>query len=135
MIFGKSISVLLNTLPASPLKTEIDVGPGILRRVWIRWRWGVGNLGGCRIKCHEFQYWPLTRGQWFPSSVEPLEFEEDMDLGDLPLQFVVEAYNLDDSYPHTLWVAFNVLRPGPAPLTAGELMEIFATPALPPAVY
>jgi len=132
MFFPKTIPIPLATAPAAPLRTTVVATAGTLRRIWIRWRWGIGNLGGCRILYHEFQHWPLSLGEWFPSSDASLDFEVDMEIIGDPAEFVVESFNLDDSYPHTLWVAFNILRPSEAPLTAEELMEIFATPALPP---
>lgn len=132
MFFPQTIPIPLDTKPGDPLRTRVVATAGILKHIWIRWRWGIGNLGGCRILYREFQHWPLSLGEWFPSSDASLDFEVDMEITGDPAEFVVESYNLDDSYRHTLWVAFNVLRPGPAPLTAGELMEMFATPALPP---
>jgi len=113
MIYPKTIPIPLGTTQAAPLRTTIEATAGVLKRIWVRWRWGIGNLGGCRILYHEFQHWPLSIGEWFPSNVEPLDFEVDMEITGDPAEFVVEAYNLDDSYPHTLWVAFGILRPGP----------------------
>jgi len=132
MFFPKTIPIPLLTTQAAPLRTTVEATAGTLMRIWVRWRWGIGNLGGCRILYQGFQHWPLSLGEWFPSSDASLDFEVDMEITGDPAEFVVEAYNLDDSYPHTLWVAFNILRPGPAALTAGELAEMFATPALPP---
>lgn len=126
MLFSASIEIPLSTTQASPLRTTIVATVGVLRRVWIRWRWGIGNLGGCRILYHEFQHWPLSIGDWFPSADEGLEFEESFEITGDPAEFVVEAYNLDDSYPHTLWVAFNILRPSGEPLTPEQVERMFA---------
>lgn len=126
MLFSASIEIPASTTAADPLRTTIPITGGVLRRVWVRWRWGIGNLGGCRILYREFQHWPLSLGQWFPASPDPLEFEENFAISTDPSVLVVESYNLDDSYEHTLWVAFNVLREGGAPLTAEQVQRIFA---------
>lgn len=127
MFFPQTIPIPLATKPGDPLRTRVEVTAGVLRRIWIRWRWGIGNLGGCRILYHEFQHWPLSMTEWFPSSHEGLDFEVDMEITGDPSEFVVEAFNLDDSFPHTLWVAFNILRPGGTPLTAEQVERMFAT--------
>lgn len=125
MLFSKSISVPLSTTAASPQRTTVELTAGILRRVWIRWRWGIGNLGGCRILYHEFQYWPLAPTQWFPSSEFPLEFEESFEISGDPSVVVVIAYNTDDSYAHTLWVAFEIEREEGVTLTAEQIRRMF----------
>ena len=104
-----------------------ELGLGSLFSFGSRFLCLFGNLGGCRILYQGFQHWPLSIGEWFPSSTASLDFEVDMEITGDPSEFVVEAYNLDDSFPHTLWVAFNILRPGEAPLTAEQVERIFAT--------
>jgi len=42
-------------------------------------------------------------------------------MGDEPLNFVVKGYNLDDTFPHTLWVAMLVLREEGAGYPMSEL--------------
>jgi len=80
-----------------------------VRHVWIMWRWGVGNLGGVRMKYQEFQFWPMTGAVWFPSSQAALDFEERLVVRAAPLVLVIEGYNLDDTYSHDVWVGFNML--------------------------
>jgi len=50
--------------------------------------------------------------EWFVSNVQDLVFDEDFEIDDVPHTLRVEAYNDDDTFPHTLWVAVSVLRPG-----------------------
>lgn len=128
MFFSKSISIPASTTQADPLATVVSLGPGVLRRVWVRWRWGIGNLGGCRISYAEFQYWPLTRGQWYPSTTDPLEFEDSFQLDDALLEVTVEAYNDDDSNAHTLWVGFEVGYEEGVTLTPKQIRSMFLGP-------
>lgn len=127
MLFQKSIPVPLSTTSAAPLRTTVQITKGTLRHVWVRWRWGTGYLCGCRIKYHEFQYWPLSMTEWFVSHVETFDFAEDFDISDDPSELVVEAYNDDDSNPHTLWVAFLIDRGvGQSRMTEAEMAQVYA---------
>jgi len=89
---------------------QVDVVEGVVRKVWVRWHWGPGNLCGVRIYRGGFQLWPTTLGAWFGSSVQETVFEGAYELRDEPLHFVIEGYNLDDTYDHEVWLGFEVLR-------------------------
>ena len=111
MIYCKEISIPANTLVTIPITEQIDVVEGIIKRVWVRWRWGSADLGGCSIYRGGFQVWPTTLRQWFTSTVFDTVFDEQYILNDEPLHFVIRAYNKDTMYPHKVWVGFSVLRP------------------------
>jgi len=72
----------------------------------------------------EHQYWPRTGSEWFPSSPYPLDFAERIPIDQEPIEIVIEGYNLDDTYPHDVWVAFNILRTILNPEVAGFLADI-----------
>lgn len=112
MLFAKSIVIPANTTKANRLVTHFPICDGVIKRVWVRWRWGSGNLCGCRILYESFQVWPLSMTEWFVSIVQDLVFDEDFEIDDVPHTLRVEAYNDDDTFPHTLWIAVSVLRPG-----------------------
>lgn len=124
MLYSKTLEVPANTTILLPERTELHICIGVVRHVWIRWRWGGGNLCGVRMKHHEHQFWPRTGSEWFPSNVYPLDFAEMVNVDQEPLDIAIEAYNLDDTYPHTVWVAFNILRPILTPAVAGFLADI-----------
>lgn len=62
------------------------------------------------MRFHEFQYWPLSLGEWFTSSIDPLEFAEAIKIGTDPYEIEIQGYNTDDTYPHTVWVALEIDR-------------------------
>lgn len=123
MLFSKSIVIPANTSKALPLITKIPICEGLLNRVWVRWRWGSGNLCGCRILYESFQVWPLSMTEWFVSNVQDIVFDESFRVDDVPHVCRVESYNLDDTFPHTLWVAFAILRAG-QPFQVSELLSL-----------
>jgi len=112
MLFSKSIVISAQTSKAIPLVTTFPICEGVMKRVWVRWRWGSANLCGCRVLYESFQVWPLSMTEWFVSNVLDMVFEEDFEIDDVPHELRIEAYNEDDTFPHTLWIACSILRPG-----------------------
>jgi hypothetical protein len=112
VFFAQEWLIPANTPVDDPYHQTFQVCEGVVRKVWVRWRYGVGNLAGCRILRGEFQVWPLTIGEWLSSSHHPIEFEEDYSIGDVPFYLDVYAYNLDDTFDHRLFLGVEILRPG-----------------------
>lgn len=83
---------------------------GTVKRVWFRWRWGVGDLAGSRVFYHEFQIWPLSLDQWLPSFHAPVELPESYPVLTEPHDLVIETYNTDDTFDHALWFAVEIER-------------------------
>ena len=110
MLYSKEIIIPANTTKDNPFSANLPVVNGIVKRVWVRWRWGSANLCGCKILRGAFQLWPTALGQWFPSTTFDTTFEERYTVDAEPMHFMVMGYNLDDTFPHTLWVATLVLR-------------------------
>lgn len=108
MFFSKEIEVSAQTSKTDPLITTLKLSKGIIRHVWVMWRYGVGNLGGVRILHNEFQVWPMTLGEWLPSSRFPFDSAADYPVTTAAFSVDIHTYNLDDVYPHTVWVAFNM---------------------------
>ena len=111
MLYSIEIAIPANTPKETPLSSLLPIVGGVVKRVWVRWRWGSANLCGCRVSRWGSQMWPRTLREWFPSSPHDTTFEEAYLVSDEPLEFVIESYNLDDTYPHTVWVAVLVLQP------------------------
>lgn len=111
MIYSKEMVVPQNTLFTNPFTDEIEIVEGVIKRVWVRWRWGSAGLCGCAIFRGGSQCWPTTLGEWFPSTTLDTEFIESYIVDDEPLRLLIRAYNHDILYPHKLWVGVSVLRP------------------------
>jgi len=110
MLYSKDLLIPSGTQEDTPVRAVLPVCEGIVSRVWVRWRWGPGNLCGVRAYYAEFQHWPMSPGEWFPSTTHDLVFDDALPLLFEPLQLVIEGYNLDDVYPHRVWMAFQIDR-------------------------
>jgi len=111
MIYSQEIVIPSNTMRDFPIRSEIDIVEGVVKRVWVRWRWGSADLGGAAIFREGSQIWPTTGGEWFYSSIHETVFDEMYVVGEEPLHFVVRSFNEDDSFAHKLWIGFSVIRP------------------------
>ena len=110
MIFSGELTIPANTTIFRPVRIVLPVSLGTVRHVWVRWHWGSANLCGARGLYRTFAQWPLAVGEWFYSSVPGLDFDENIVLDQDPLEIVLEGYNDDDTYPHSVWFAFNIVR-------------------------
>ena len=111
MLYSLEIPIPANTSREALLASDLQMCAGVIKRVWVRWRFGSARLCGCRIMRESRQIWPTNLTEWFVSCPNDVVFEEYYELSDVPYGVTIEGYNLDDTYPHTLWVAFNVMRP------------------------
>lgn len=110
MLYSKEIEIAAQTAIETPQRNILTVSKGMIKRVWIRWRWGSGGLCGARILHAEFQFVPLTPREWIPSNVHPFTTPERKMIEDVPTELVIESYNLDDVFPHKVWVAVEIER-------------------------
>jgi len=119
VFFSCSITVPAGGDNLNPVRATLAVAPGVVRHVWVRWRWGLSAEGGARILYQEFQYWPLTIAAWFPNSPDALDFDDSIPLLAAPWELAVEAYNSDPTYDEELWIAVSVLPE--QPMTLGDV--------------
>ncbi len=111
MIYSLSVTIPPNTQADNPIQETIECAQGLITRVHVRWRWGSANLCGVQLAHSGFKQWPLTIGEWFPSNPSPLEFPERYSIAVRPFALTLRAYNLDDTYEHTVWVGVVVEQP------------------------
>jgi len=108
MIYIVELSIPANTSIVDPAHAVLGVNLGVVTQVWVRWRWGSGNLCGVVIKRAGVQTWPLPGDTWFVSRLEETTWQENLHVDDYPLFFDLYAYNLDDTFPHTVSVFMNL---------------------------
>ena len=111
MIYSVELEIPAETTKLAAVEIDLRANLGTISQVWVRWRWGSGNLCGVTISREGVQLWPTTGTEWFPSNVQEMTWQESYQVDDYPLDFQIRGYNTDDSFPHTVWIAVN-LQPG-----------------------
>lgn len=110
MIFSSELLIPANTTMGDPARKLFDITSGVINQVWVRWRYGSGGLCGVRVKYAEFQMFPYSIGEWLRSNREAITWEERYAVDNAPFELAIEAYNLDDTFDHRVFVAVNILR-------------------------
>ena len=110
MLYAVDITIPANTSKDDPYTLDLPITAGVLLRAHIRWRWGSGNLCGIRLLWAELALLPRTLGEWIVSSPYPYEFMMEHAITDVPTSVKIEAYNLDDTYAHNVWVGLELSR-------------------------
>lgn len=109
MQYDFAITIPANTPADAPQETELQLTAGILHSVWIEFPPGCAGLAHVQIKQPEANFLPSNPDGSFAgdSCVIPIvEYKELISGGDLLKAF---AWNLDDTYPHTVTIRMGVL--------------------------
>lgn len=102
MIYVTDVSTPANTPQGTPLRTELPVTSGLVYRVEFQFPPGSSGLLGCRVFDGSYQVWPASFGVYFRGDNVALAYDELYEKNAEPWVFVVETYNLDDTYAHEM---------------------------------
>jgi len=109
MQYDFAITIPANTPAESPLETELQLTAGVLHAVWIEFPPGCAGLAHVQIRQPEATFLPSNPDGSFAgdSCVIPImEYKPLISGLDLLKCF---AWNLDDTYPHTVTIRIGVL--------------------------
>ncbi len=110
MLYSYDLSIPAGTSQIAPYTARIPLTRGYIRHVWLRWRWGVGNLAGFRLSYNGRALYPINLSSFIPSFHDSIEFSDEVSLSEEPYELYLEAYNLDDTYDHSLWIGLLIDR-------------------------
>lgn len=130
MIYEKRVTVPPNTTETNAIEETIDIHPGIVNKVFVLWPRRTAGLGHCQIYWKAHQLWPTTPGSDFAGNGISMEFPEELEVNERPYEFLVRAWNEDDTYPHTVTVQIGIISQGES--LTGLLRELLSSgPATP----
>ncbi len=109
MNYELRLPVPKNTTKAAPVEDTLKTHPGVVTRVSVLWPERTAQLGHCQILRWGKVIWPPYDDMDFTGSGIPVEWNEEHELLDPPHEFVVRAWNDDDTYAHTVTVRVAVL--------------------------
>lgn len=108
MYFVTPLEVPKNTAEGSPAIVTLPIGPGTITR------WNIGFPAGCAglvhviIKRFDHQVLPEGEGESLYWDNYMFEIAEGLEMDQPPYEVIIEAWNLDDSYSHTVFVGVEV---------------------------
>lgn len=107
--YSQSLTVPPNTPASAPSTVDFSLFPGLITHVWFQFPRGCAGLLHARVLRVENQVWPTNGGGDLASDGFIVDFAEEYDLTDGPFLLTLSAYNLDDTYQHTVtvWIAMQ----------------------------
>ncbi len=91
------------------LRMKLDYG--IITHVQIIIPDGQKEVAHVRIKYHEFQVYPLNKGEWYAGDGSNIEFDDMFPIIVEPYELKAEGYNTSTKYDHSIIMILTVQRP------------------------
>ena len=102
MFYVFPITIPANTSEAQRTRTTLKLTAGRITRVHLEFPAGHVGLTHIHVNCGLHQLWPTNPDADFSSSNETISFIEDLLLDIPPFTLTAHAWNLDDTYEHTI---------------------------------
>lgn len=125
MQFYYTVTVPKRTPPDQPARTQLILTSGVLTQLTIHIPSGHAGLTGLRILVREQPIFPATPGAWFSGDDTLLVLPDAVELTPEEPYAWIEAYNLDETFPHTFHVILSVI-PGDIYALQRDMREILA---------
>ena len=109
MFYSMTMTVPPNTTYLNAIEESIALMHGVIVRVIFRSRPGNASLLHVKVFHNRHQYFPGSGDDDLHSDGEPLQWEEHLEITQKPFYLEIQAWNDDDTYPHTFDIAFAVL--------------------------
>lgn len=106
MLFQVKLTIPANTPINNPVRETITMLPGVISAVKVGFPPGCTALAHIRILHKEVQIVPLPSGQWLAWDNFIYEWSEHYQLEETPYSLILEGYNNDYLYSHTITCAF-----------------------------
>ncbi len=104
MIFVKALTIPAGTAIIDAIESAIACTPGKVIEVEITFPAGCVGLVGVKVKDWEHVIWPSNPESWFIADGYTITWNEDYNLLGSPHILKVVGYNLDDTFPHTIYL-------------------------------
>ena len=123
MYYDFNLTVPALTLATAPVTSVVELVPGNIHRVEIQFPRGCAGLVHVSILHSLHQVWPSNPGGTISSDGLLVAWSENWDLVGEPLALTLQAYNLDDTFPHTIAFRFALAEFGGPPEPAAADVE------------
>lgn len=104
MVYSTTITTTASTDESTKTRTVLKVTKGLVYFLEIMFPPGSGGLLKLRILDGAFYLWPTTPGETFYGNNITYRYDDLYLKQTEPFQFVIETWNLDDTYDHTVLI-------------------------------
>lgn len=123
MFYSFDVVLPASTTEASPVEVEAEMVPGSIHRVEVQFPLRCAGLAHLRILHALHQVWPGNPGGSLAGDGAIVAWDEHWLLDQEPFALILQGWNDDDSFPHTITVRFALREaagPGRASLLVPE---------------
>ena len=108
MFYDLSLTIPPNTSKAAPLEHHLLLCRGVINHVEIGFPPGCAGLAHLQINRSGTQIWPTNPQGSFNTDGYNILFDEHYEMFYEPYEVLLVAWNLDDTYSHTLEVRIGI---------------------------
>jgi len=109
-----ALTIPANTPATAPVEDTLAVAHGTLIQAVIQIPPGSAGLAGVRILRYRDPIVPATPQAWITGDGDVFPIPESRPIHEAPYELIVQGYNLDDLYEHTITVHVDVMPEDPA---------------------
>jgi len=109
MIYDLAVTVPQDTPATAPITEALPVYPGVVTGVSVLFPAGCAGLAHLQVWSAIHQVWPSNPGASFASDGETISWSEEYQVPGPPHELTIKAWNLDDTYPHTITIRIVVI--------------------------
>lgn len=102
MFYSVEVTVPANTPATSPVLREVLLTPGVVQQVDVQFPSGCVGLVRTLCRRGTHQVWPSNEGASFVGNNQTISWQDDYELEAAPFVLRLFAWNLDDTYEHTI---------------------------------
>lgn len=109
MLHSKHITIPANTLEANSVYSRFLVNQDVISRVWINFPPGCAGLVKLRISHKGHPFIPVESDAYISGDGYVFDLPVMFEIKDTPEQIVIQAWNEDDVYCHSIDVQFLII--------------------------
>lgn len=109
MIYTLDFTIPITATKAAPQHSVLEVTKGLVYRVEFQFPAGSAALAYMAVFDGGFQVWPSTLGEFFHTDNWTIAFDDPYLKSAAPYQFDFYGYNLDETYPHTIYARIGMV--------------------------
>ena len=109
MLHSKHITVSANTTEPNAISTYFLVNQGVIYRIWVNFPAGCAGLVKLRIYHEGHPFLPVDKDAYITGNDYVFEYPIFYEIKTTPERITIEAWNDDDTWPHTIDVQFLII--------------------------
>jgi len=109
MSYAWDITITGNKPAAEPKEQTLDLHPGVITKVEVKFPAGCHGMVKARLFFGRFQIVPLSRGEWVTGDDESVSYPTYHEIVNEPAQLLFQGCSPGTSYSHTITVRVQIL--------------------------